>query len=142
MTIIITQPLTEKKLAKSPQAKTLVQHEAGAERDVEGSPVIVTMHARRVSTTTTLCVFITALLVLSTGIVGGVNLDPQFTHYKLRPFKGWPSVPYVSDYEHPSRTHTPDFQRSNSAGSRPESSSMMDDSVRDSFFKEHFDIDL
>uniref|UniRef100_A0A2R5LDM6 Integral membrane protein 2 n=1 Tax=Ornithodoros turicata TaxID=34597 RepID=A0A2R5LDM6_9ACAR len=139
---IITQPLTEKKLAKSPQAKPLVQHEAGAERDVEGSPVIVTMRARRVSTTTTLCVFITALLVLSTGIVGGVYLYRQFTHYKLRHFKGWCGVPYVSDYERPSRTHTPDFLRSNSAGSRPESSNMLVDSVRDNFFQERFDLDL
>ncbi|KAH8010216.1 hypothetical protein HPB51_026268 [Rhipicephalus microplus] len=79
---IITQPLTEKKLAKSPQAKPLVQHESGNEGDVEGSPVIVTMRARRVSTTTTLCVFFTAFLVLATGIVGGVFLYRQFTNYK------------------------------------------------------------
>lgn len=56
----------------------------GGEGDVEGSPIIVTMRARRVSTTTTLCVFITAFLVLATGIVGGVYLYRQFTHYKVR----------------------------------------------------------
>lgn len=139
---IITQPLTEKKIAKSSQAKPLVQHEAGAERDVEGSPIIVTMRARRVSTTTTLCVFITALLVLATGIVGGVYLYRQFTHYKLKHFKGWCGVPYVSDFDRPSRTHGVDYLKSDNPRGRPESSSMLVDSLRDNFIQEHFDLDL
>ncbi|KAH9371249.1 hypothetical protein HPB48_020697 [Haemaphysalis longicornis] len=124
---IITQPLTEKKLAKSPQAKPLVQHESGNECDVEGSPVIVTMRARRVSTTTTLCVFFTAFLVLATGIVGGVYLYRQFTHYKVRRYRGWCGVPYVADSKMPPVMSGSDFLRQNRNGALPD---------------ERFDLDL
>ncbi|CAN7997574.1 unnamed protein product [Ixodes hexagonus] len=134
---IITQPLTEKKLAKSQQAKPLVQHESGAE-DMEGSPVIVTMRARRVSTTTTLCVFITAFLVLATGIVGGVYLYRRFTYYKLRHFRGWCGVPYVFDSEKSTRVNSADLLR---VGNLRAEGSIMD-SVRDNFFQEQFDLDL
>lgn len=139
---IITQPLTEKKLAKSPQAKPLVQHESGNECDVEGSPVIVTMRARRVSTTTTLCVFFTAFLVLATGIVGGVYLYRQFTHYKVRRFRGWCGVPYVSDSKMPPVMSGSDFLRQNRNGASPEVASTIMDSVKDNFFQEQFDLDL
>ncbi|XP_075538189.1 integral membrane protein 2B [Dermacentor variabilis] len=143
---IITQPLTEKKLAKSPQAKPLVQHESGNEGDVEGSPVIVTMRARRVSTTTTLCVFFTAFLVLATGIVGGVYLYRQFTHYKVRHFRGWCGVPYVSDSKMPPVMSGSEFlrQSSNRAyGSSPEVANSIVDPVRDNnIFQERFDLDM
>lgn len=139
---IITQPLTEKKLAKSPQAKPLVQHESGNECDVEGSPVIVTMRARRVSTTTTLCVFFTAFLVLATGIVGGVYLYRQFTHYKVRRFRGLCGVPYVSDSKMPPVMSGSDFLRQNRNGASPEMTHSIMDSVKDNFFQEQFDLDL
>lgn len=139
---IITQPLTEKKLAKSPQAKPLVQHESGNECDVEGSPVIVTMRARRVSTTTTLCVFFTAFLVLATGIVGGVYLYRQFTHYKVRRYRGWCGVPYVADSKMPPVMSGSDFLRQNRNGALPDVASAIMDSVKDNFFQERFDLDL
>uniref|UniRef100_A0A023G7H1 Integral membrane protein 2 n=1 Tax=Amblyomma triste TaxID=251400 RepID=A0A023G7H1_AMBTT len=142
---IITQPLTEKKLAKSPQAKPLVQHESGNEGDIEGSPVIVTMRARRVSTTTTLCVFFTAFLVLATGIVGGVYLYRQFTHYKVRRFRGWCGVPYVSDSKMPPVMSASEFLRQSSrggSGSSPEVGSSIMDPVRNNVFQEQFDLDL
>lgn len=139
---IITQPLTEKKLAKSPQAKPLVQHESGNECDVEGSPVIVTMRARRVSTTTTLCVFFTAFLVLATGIVGGVYLYRQFNHNRIRYFRGWCGVPYVSDSKMPPVMSGSDFLRQNTNGALPEVANSIMDSVKDNFFQEQFDLDL
>lgn len=142
---IITQPLTEKKLAKSPQAKPLVQHESGNEGDVEGSPVIVTMRARRVSTTTTLCVFFTAFLVLATGIVGGVYLYRQFTHYKIRHFRGWCGVPYVSDSKMPPVMSGSEFLRQSSrggSGSSPEVGNSIMDPVRNNVFQEQFDLDM
>lgn len=119
----------------------MVQHESGGEGDLEGSPVIVTMRARRVNTTTTLCVFITAFLVLATGIVGGVYLYRQFTHYKLRHFRGWCGVPYVSDSERSGhlRGSSDSLQTGNL---RAESSNAIMDSVRDNFFQEQFDLDL
>lgn len=140
---IITQPLTEKKLAKSPQAKPLVQHESeGNECDVEGSPVIVTMRARRVSTTTTLCVFFTAFLVLAMGIVGGVYLYRQFTHYKVRRFRGWCGVPYVSDSKMPPVMSGSDFLRQMRNSASLEGASTIMDSVKDNFFQEQFDLDM
>lgn len=139
---IITQPLTEKKLAKSPQAKPLVQHESGNECDVEGSPVIVTMRARRVSTTTTLCVFFTAFLVLATGIVGGVYVYRHFTDYKIRRFRGWCGVPYVSDSKMPPVMSGSDFLRQSTNGASPDVASTIMDSVKDNFFQEQFDLDL
>lgn len=38
---------------------------------------------RRVSTATTICVFITALLVMSIGIIGGVYLYRQFSRHQV-----------------------------------------------------------
>lgn len=43
--------------------------------------------AHRVNNLTTVCVLITALLVLSTGIVGGVYLYRQFIHYRVSDFQ-------------------------------------------------------
>lgn len=143
---IITQPLTEKKLAKSPQAKPLVQHESSNEGDVEGSPVIVTMRARRVSTTTTLCVFFTAFLVLAAGIVGGVFLYKQFTHYnKVRHYRAWCGVPYVADSKMPPVMSASEFLRQSSrgsSGSSPEVGNSIMDPVRNSVFQEQFDLDM
>lgn len=98
---IITQPITEKKLSK--QKEPLVESNVGATRipsvDVEGGrriyvrganrrSVVITaemrQRARRISSLTTLIVFLTALLVFATGIIGGVYMYRQFTQYKVR----------------------------------------------------------
>lgn len=49
---------------------------------------------RRVSTATTICVFITALLVISVGSIGGVYLYRQFSHTQMTRFRGWCGIPY------------------------------------------------
>ncbi|XP_042223752.1 integral membrane protein 2C-like [Homarus americanus] len=49
---------------------------------------------RRVSTATTICVFITALLVMSIGIIGGVYLYRAFSHHQTSRFRGWCGIPF------------------------------------------------
>lgn len=50
---------------------------------------------RRISTTTTVCVFITALLVMSICIIGGVYLYRQVTqHQRMSRFRGWCGIPF------------------------------------------------
>uniref|UniRef100_A0A1W7RAB1 Integral membrane protein 2 n=1 Tax=Hadrurus spadix TaxID=141984 RepID=A0A1W7RAB1_9SCOR len=134
---IITQPITEKKLSK--QQEPLVKNEAPvAGRDAEeGRPVVVTMHAhvRRVSSTTTLCVFITALLVLTTGIIGGIYLYKQLAHYRLRHFRGWCTIPYIQDKQN--------GHRNEALKTYNQLSTQMDTfSLSDSNFEEEVDIDI
>lgn len=143
---IVTQLLSDKKLSR--QQEPLVKQDELAEgKDAEeGSPVLVTMraHARRVNSTTTLCVFVTALLVLSTGIIGGVYLYKQFAQYKLRHFRGWCIVPIPDSQSmqrpsslkhqgahHEPLTHTERWE-----------SELISDSPYDKFFQEEFDIDI
>ncbi|KAL3256813.1 hypothetical protein MRX96_017103 [Rhipicephalus microplus] len=119
---IITQPLTEKKLAKSPQAKPLVQHESGNEGDVEGSP----SHSDDARTSRE-------------------HNHDTFTNYKVRHFRGWCGVPYVSDSKMPPVMGS-DFLRQSSNGgygSSPEVANSIVDPVRDNnIFQERFDLDL
>jgi len=55
--------------------------------------VILPARVRRVSTTTTLCLLLTALIVVGIGIVGGTYLYQQYLRSQLR-FKGWCTIPY------------------------------------------------
>lgn len=50
--------------------------------------------ARRVSTATTLCLFLTALLVLSIGVIGGVYIYSQYARARMHRFHGWCNIPY------------------------------------------------
>ncbi|KAK5647109.1 hypothetical protein RI129_005573 [Pyrocoelia pectoralis] len=58
--------------------------------------VIVPTRVRRVSTTTTLCLLLTALVVVGIGIVGGTYLYQQYLRSQLR-FKGWCTIPYPDE---------------------------------------------
>jgi len=101
---IITKPISEKKSEKL--AVPLVENEQNAnltsKDDVEAqSPesvrmVILPARVRRVSTTTTLCLLLTALIVVGIGIVGGTYLYQQYLRSQLR-FKGWCTIPYNTD---------------------------------------------
>ncbi|KAL7636719.1 UNVERIFIED_CONTAM: hypothetical protein RMT77_012471 [Armadillidium vulgare] len=56
---------------------------------------------RRISTTTTVCVFITALLVMSICIIGGVYLYRQVTqHQRMSRFRGWCGIPFERNALH------------------------------------------
>ncbi|GFS58623.1 integral membrane protein 2B [Trichonephila inaurata madagascariensis] len=82
----IAQQFLGKKSCKQQEEPLVPAEKTNNLKDAEeGRPVVVTMHAhvRRVSSLTTLCVFATALLVLTTGIIGGMYLYRHFAHYKV-----------------------------------------------------------
>jgi integral membrane protein 2B len=58
-----------------------VDLEAAAQ--AEPQYLILKARARRVSTATTVCLFLTALLVMSIGIIGGVYLYRQFARSQV-----------------------------------------------------------
>ncbi|XP_035204978.1 integral membrane protein 2B-like, partial [Stegodyphus dumicola] len=115
----------------------------------EGRPVVVTMHAhvRRASSLTTLCVFATALLVLTTGIIGGMYLYRQFAHYKvgqsadLRHFRGWCSIPYLPDIQEDPK-HEPYVASKQHHASANPTESWEAESPKANFFEEEVDIDI
>ena len=110
----------------------------------EGRPVVVTMHAhvRRVSSLTTLCVFATALLVLTTGIIGGMYLYRQFAHYKLRHFRGWCSIPYLPDVQEDPKHEALVAGQKHHAAASVATEAWETDSPKANFFEEEFDIDI
>ncbi|RWS31058.1 Integral membrane protein 2B-like protein [Leptotrombidium deliense] len=163
---ILTHPFSEKKVSQQKEplvaadAETGVSGEERNDAESTRNPLVVTMmlrsRARRISSLTTLCVFITALLVFTTGIVGGYYLYRQFTQYRLRHFRGWCSIPYAEqqrleqikpDVEHGINGPRPslgdiksieDWMRSMSQVSeKKEQRPQIDD-----FFDEEFDIDI
>lgn len=139
---IITQPLTDKKLAQLQEP--LVKNEVPpAGRDAEDARRMVVMmhaHARRVSSTTTLCVFVTSLLVLSTGIIGGIYLYRQLTHYRLHHFKGWCTIPYVPEQQSQPLQVVSSGRRS--SFNHHDVLSLMKSPPFLNFFEEEFDIDI
>uniref|UniRef100_A0A4D5R955 Integral membrane protein 2 n=1 Tax=Scolopendra viridis TaxID=118503 RepID=A0A4D5R955_SCOVI len=145
---IVTKPVSEKKLDK--QEQPLVQNEINegipkpVKKDVEielppATYLALRSRAHRISTATTVCVFVTALLVLTIGIIGGVYLYHQFARTKMQRFRGWCSVPYDSDLDtFNSRLRarpalTDDFHEGDHDVSLESSNQL--------FFKEQFEID-
>lgn len=106
---IVTKPKTEKKIDK-PLEKPLVAADVSC-GDVECTcPVeggaseveawVSSAARRRVSTATTICVCLTALLVMSVGIIGGVYLYRQFSRHQMSRFRGWCGIPYERESLH------------------------------------------
>lgn len=88
---------------------------------------------RRVSTATTICVFITALLVFSIGIIGGVYLYRQFSRHQMSRFRGWCGIPFERDSLHVMPL-----------GGNPAAYKGVDDAewTSESLFKEEFELDV
>lgn len=104
---ILTKPFTEK---KSDNVEVpLVENEKlplpTAPDDVEGQghPRIIIFPARvhRVSTATTLCLLLTALTVVSIGIIGGKFLYNEYLSVTRseESFKGWANIPVKESYD-------------------------------------------
>lgn len=137
----IAQQFLGKNICKQQEEPLVPNEKTANSKDVEeGRPVVVTMHAhvRRVSSLTTLCVFVTALLVLTTGIIGGVYLYRQFAHYKLRHFRGWCSIPYLPDVPEPPKHEAMIANKLSSSATEAWESN----SPKANFFEEEFDIDI
>lgn len=98
---VITKPICEKKISDKLD-EPLVENEhipdlppkVDLEAATEPQYFILRTRARRVSSATTVCLFLTALLVMSIGIIGGVYLYRQFARSQMQRFRGWCSVPY------------------------------------------------
>ncbi|XP_015907183.1 integral membrane protein 2B isoform X2 [Parasteatoda tepidariorum] len=135
----IAQQFLGKKTCKQQEEPLVPPFETPANiKDAEeGRPVVVTMHAhvRRVSSLTTLCIFATALLVLTTGVMGGMYLYRHFAHYKLRHFRGWCSVPYLPDVQ-------PEPKPVSSELKQMASEALEVNSPKVNFFEEELDIDV
>ncbi|KAK3860770.1 hypothetical protein Pcinc_033202 [Petrolisthes cinctipes] len=106
---IVTKPKIEKKLDK-PLEKPLVAADVSCGEvectcPVEGGASEVeawvsSTARRRISTATTICVCLTALLVMSIGIIGGVYLYRQFSQHQRPRFRGWCGIPYERETLH------------------------------------------
>ncbi|PNF29660.1 hypothetical protein B7P43_G15774 [Cryptotermes secundus] len=154
---VITKPITDKKadkldepLVENEEIESLppkVDLEAAAH--AEPQYFILKARARRVSTATTVCLFLTALLVMSIGIIGGVYLYRQFARSQMHSFRGWCSIPYegtkatmyLDDKNNPSQQHASPFADHDLFKSLIRSSSVGDGKT-DGFFQEEFEIDL
>ncbi|GIX67795.1 integral membrane protein 2 [Caerostris darwini] len=137
----IAQQFLGKKSCKQQEEPLVPAEKTPSIKDAEeGRPVVVTMHAhvRRVSSLTTLCVFATALLVLTSGIIGGMYLYRHFSHYKLRHFRGWCSIPYLPDIQ--SESTQPIASNLHFIPEPTEAPETRSPKVN--FFEEEFDIDV
>ncbi|KAK8723778.1 hypothetical protein OTU49_011542 [Cherax quadricarinatus] len=103
---IVTKPKTDKKLEKPLVANEIVGTECGVDHTVldpnsgDVEAWLSSSARRRVSTATTICVFITALMVMSIGIIGGVYLYRAFSRHQMSRFRGWCGIPYERDSLH------------------------------------------
>jgi integral membrane protein 2B len=154
---IVTKSITEKKVDK--QQQPLVQDEAALPVKTPGEAEEAThvyltfpsRHSRRVSTATTVCVFLTSLLILTVGIVVGVYLYKQYAHAKqMDKYHTWCSVPYIDDTEYrssSSRLFANQASASQTAGNSQEDDSYEEESNESqqpvsTYFKEEFEIDM
>jgi integral membrane protein 2B len=107
---IVTKPLTSEKKPGDQTAEPLViPNEKAGDIEQGNAPIggkvnseryhyILRTRAARVSSATTLCLLITALLVMTVGLFGGLYIYKQMTRARFHKFRGWcnvPNVPYA-----------------------------------------------
>lgn len=103
---------------------------------------------------TTICLFFTALLVMSIGIIGGVYIYRQYARAQMHRFHtGWYSIPYdgsnkmpyARDSIHQGLVAETDLFKSLTRATEQEAVDVQDSMNNNNikrFFKEHFEIDL
>jgi len=110
---IVTKPLTSEKKPGDQTAEPLVIQNPQDKVDIEqgngNAPIggkvnseryhyILRTRAARVSSATTLCLLITALLVMTVGLFGGLYIYKQMTRARFHKFRGFcnvPNLPYA-----------------------------------------------
>ena len=124
-----------------------------AKKDASGHYLILQNHSIRPSTMTTVCLFFTAILVMSIGIIGGVYIYRQYGRAQMHRLRtGWYSIPYdgpnkaeyTRDEIHQGLLSDSDLIKSLSRASELEAmdiESTLRNNIK-SFFKERFEIDL
>uniref|UniRef100_A0A6M2DHU4 Integral membrane protein 2 n=1 Tax=Xenopsylla cheopis TaxID=163159 RepID=A0A6M2DHU4_XENCH len=145
---ILTKAVGDKKIDKSdlPLVAAVDTGHDDVKNDVESSIASIEerrIHrARRVSTATTLCLFLTALLVLSIGVIGGVYIYSQYARARMHRFHGWCNIPYDGTKATMYIENNLDdaIQEPRLASSDMSMNSM--DMDLGTFFKEEFDLDI
>lgn len=95
---IITKPLPEKRLDSFdlPLVEETTANDSRIDVDnpdaADNHVFIIHSRGRRVSTSTLFCVFVTALLVTSIGVMGGLYVYRQYARAQMHRF--WCSIPY------------------------------------------------
>ncbi|XP_046736350.1 integral membrane protein 2C [Diprion similis] len=111
---IITKAITEKKAADIVELP-LVVDEIPPQGDVKDDPegqyatlprptryvLRCRQKAQRLNSLTTLCLFLTALLVMSIGVIGGVYIYKQYARDQMHRFRGWCDIPYYKSDKAP-----------------------------------------
>lgn len=156
---IITKPISDKKIDKLevPLVENDQLDNLPSKTDVEAVPpidaarfVVLRARARKVSTTTTLCLLLTALMVVSIGIVGGTYLYRQYIRAQMHRFRGRCLIPYgdnqASVYmgqgvspQAMSRAMVADSNLFHYYKNKQEDDSILE---VETFFEEKFDLDL
>ncbi|XP_063228863.1 integral membrane protein 2B [Bacillus rossius redtenbacheri] len=149
---IVTKPISEKKAdnLEEPLVDNEELEPIPAKVDIEATAepdhhyLVLRSRARRISTATTICLFLTALLVMSIGIIGGMYLYRQFAQVEMHRFRGWCSIPY--DGTKASMYHSLQ-QDSGLADSKmfksiAKSDNGLTDDSEPQFFDEKFELDL
>ncbi|XP_046401633.1 integral membrane protein 2C [Ischnura elegans] len=98
---IVTKPITEKKTDKleEPLVDNEINESLPSKVDIEATAepephyLLMRGRARRVSTATTVFLFLTALIVMCIGIVGGVFVYRQFARAQMHRIRGWCKIP-------------------------------------------------
>lgn len=127
-----------------------------ANQDVESGEepryVILGARAQRVSTATTVCLFLTALLVMSIGIISGVYLYRQFARSQMHRFRGMCNIPYYTgsnkifmrddddQIRHEPLLTVPDY--SDGFPNKIINNGMAESQLKENFFKQGFELDL
>lgn len=147
---VLTKPISIKKSDKLdiPLVQNEVTTEAALTKDeveIELPARILTIRerARRVSTTTTICACITAILVLTAGVIGGIYLYKKLAQAQMHHFRAWCDIPFkdldaYSSYQSKQTAYGSDYLNSE----LDSSASLEDKDIPLSSFKEEVDLDL
>lgn len=161
---VITKAISEKKPADNLEQPLVVvevptqatpKNDPESQRpkkDMAGHYLILQQHALRPSAMTTLCLFITAILVMSIGIIGGVYIYRQYGRAQMHRLRtGWYSIPYdgsnkiqyARDQIHQGLLADSDLFKSLSRATEQETMDL-EKSLHNikSFFKERFEMDI
>lgn len=163
---IITKAISEKKAGDNLERPLVVDNilthanpkidpeSQRPKKDLAGHYLILQHHALRPSAMTTVCLFFTAILVMSIGIIGGVYIYRQYGRAQMHRLRtGWYSIPYdgsnkvqyARDQIHQGLLADSDLFKSLSRATEQEAidleKSLNNNNIR-SFFNERFEIDL
>jgi len=152
---VITKPLSGEKKPGGDKVPLVLPVNAEGELDAEKGAAggtglneryhyILRNRNARLSSATTLCLLITALLVMTVGLFGGLYVYKQMSRSRLQKWRGWCNVPYYAE----SSYHTGRLGQPVGNGEVAEpfmNIPQLENGLKkaaSSFFREEFEIDL